>query len=598
MAHSKTASCHAARHWPTHRPALVLAVALVTIASAAQPSEVAAQARLAVTPVPPDPANFMWQTLQDQFLDASGAACSAKLSLAVSDRATCYADASGVLRCDGSIYDTAYRFDAPAGPTGVDQIMLSPTFNDVNGNGICVHQTGGTVSCMGSHTVNAWGQFGNGDTTAAPLFTTWGGGRSDIARLGTGTWDQMCVLTNAGEVHCSGYGYGLTPQLVGAATRFYVAPWGIADIAPTVDRASAGRTECTIAGGALSCPGSGAPFGVEVVDGGQRLSTGSYPEMCVLDRHGVVTCRRPDPGAPDFGASTDYSLFGGGVLTLATNYYTARACAVKTDGSLWCADGGGGTEVEVQPAGSLITSCDGTGGVSPDRTPPVVKPIVTGVQGRNGWYVGDVQVAWSVVDRESPVTAQLGCSSSYVFADTDGTTFTCTARSGGGTTVESFVVKRDATPPQATSIALPVADANGWRRQPVLVTHVATDALGTPTCDPAVRLARDGAQQAALGLCRDAAGNASATQSEWVNVDRTAPVVTVASPASTTYVRGAVVAADFSCRDDLSGVAVCDGTVSSGGLIDTSTAGSGRFVVTATDLAGNTTRKVISYRVR
>lgn len=580
---------------------MVLALSVLAFASTLQPSLVAAQTRLAATPVPPDATNFMWQTLQDQFLDASGAACPAKLSLAVSDRATCYADASGVLRCDGSIYTDTFTFDTPVGPAGVDQIMLSPTFNEANGNGICVHGTDGTVSCMGSYTVNAWGQFANGGTTAAPQFTPWGGGRSDIAKLGTGTWDQMCVLTNAGEVHCSGYGFGTTPQLVGASSRFYVAPWGVADIAPTIDRAAAGRTECTIAGGTLSCPVSGSPFGTDVVDGGQRLSITGYPEMCVLDRHGLVTCRQPDPNNPYGGAPIDYSLFGGAnVLSLATDPSTPRVCAIKTDGSLWCADAGAGTEVQMRPAGSVITSCDGsTGGGSSDRTPPVVKPMVTGLQGRNGWYVSDVQVSWSVVDRESAVNAQLGCTSSYVWSDTSSTTFTCTARSGGGTTVESLTVKRDATPPQAVTVALPPANNNGWRRDPVAITHTATDTLGgSPTCDPTVRLTRDGAQQGALGLCRDAAGNASTTQSEWVNLDRTAPVLTITSPVATTYARGQVVVADFSCRDDLSGVSACDGTVPSGVVLDTSVVGSGRFTLTATDVAGNTIRKVVSYRVR
>ena len=84
-----------------------------------------------------------------------------------------------------------------------------------------------------------------------------------------------------------------------------------------------------------------------------------------------------------------------------------------------------------------------------DATPPVVTPIVTGTRGLNDWYTGDVTVAFTTADPESPV-ASTGCATVTITADTPGTTFTCTATSLGGSQTATVTVKRDATPPVIT----------------------------------------------------------------------------------------------------------------------------------------------------
>ncbi len=276
----------------------------------------------ATLPVAPTPQNFMWQTLQEQFLDEAGGECRQKIALAVSDHATCYAAPGGDLRCDGSIYTQQYNFATSTGITNVDQIMLSPTFNAADGNGICVHKTDGTAWCMGSGvSSNSWGQFGKGTTGAGyAQFVQWGD-RNDIARIGTGTWDQMCALTMGGDVYCSGYSFGASPVLVGTGTSFYVTTFGTVDINPPVDRASPGRTECTISSGNLNCEqtfSSTSP----VVDGGPRLydffDCGFlWPlpfGVCLLNSGGTVEC---------FGGAQAGQYFGTGeVLTIATNLYT------------------------------------------------------------------------------------------------------------------------------------------------------------------------------------------------------------------------------------------------------------------------------------
>jgi hypothetical protein len=84
-----------------------------------------------------------------------------------------------------------------------------------------------------------------------------------------------------------------------------------------------------------------------------------------------------------------------------------------------------------------------------DATPPVVTPVVTGTRGLNDWYTGDVTVAFTTTDPESPVSST-GCATVTVSADTSGTNFTCTARSLGGSQSATVTVKRDATAPVVT----------------------------------------------------------------------------------------------------------------------------------------------------
>jgi hypothetical protein len=93
------------------------------------------------------------------------------------------------------------------------------------------------------------------------------------------------------------------------------------------------------------------------------------------------------------------------------------------------------------------TSTDNNVTVNFDSTPPVITPNVTGALGSNGWYIGDVNVSWSVTDPESTVTSQSGCGPQGVTSDTAGVTFTCSATSGGGSNSQSVTVKIDKTAP-------------------------------------------------------------------------------------------------------------------------------------------------------
>ena len=83
-----------------------------------------------------------------------------------------------------------------------------------------------------------------------------------------------------------------------------------------------------------------------------------------------------------------------------------------------------------------------------DTTPPTVTPVIySGTLGNNGWYTSDVWFYFYYDDPDSSITSQVGCNPAPLTTDTNGTTFTCTATSGGGSTTASITIKRDATPP-------------------------------------------------------------------------------------------------------------------------------------------------------
>jgi hypothetical protein len=90
----------------------------------------------------------------------------------------------------------------------------------------------------------------------------------------------------------------------------------------------------------------------------------------------------------------------------------------------------------------------------------------------------------------------------------------------------------------------------------------------------------------------------SATQSTTIMVDTVAPKVTISKPASgAIYPLNKVVLASYRCTDAISGVESCTGSVADGAPIPTSVAGTQTFTVTATDNAGNTETKSVSYTV-
>ena len=99
---------------------------------------------------------------------------------------------------------------------------------------------------------------------------------------------------------------------------------------------------------------------------------------------------------------------------------------------------------------------------------------------------------------------------------------------------------------------------------------------------------------------RDHAGNQTVVKNTVTVVDETKPTISVTTPAAgATYELGAQVLADYACADEPngSGLDSCEGSVANGAAVDTGSLGQKTFTVNASDHAGNTESKSVSYTV-
>jgi hypothetical protein len=157
--------------------------------------------------------------------------------------------------------------------------------------------------------------------------------------------------------------------------------------------------------------------------------------------------------------------------------------------------------------------------------PPVVAYTLAGPPGAAGWFVGPVTVVWSVQGASST----RGCEAAIqVTKDTPGTTRTCRATNGDGTTtVKTRTISIDRTPPTATAAApARPPDTNGFYRSPVAVAWSGVDATsGIGSCTTTPYVGPDGPATLS-GTCRDRAGNTSAPLAYSLRYDATAPALT------------------------------------------------------------------------
>jgi hypothetical protein len=302
--------------------------------------------------------------------------CSSRIALGLGDQATCYRSAIGRMRCAGRIYTTTYGPTfVDAGVSDVDQIFIGPTFDQANGNAICIHRTDGTAGCMGY--TNSHGEFGNGVTVPSSTFVPWGDATNLVA-LATGTWDQFCAIDTEGSVSCSGYQFGTTPipqGRTGGHLGFWVTTYGVVELDDmSTLRASESRTECRITEQGLTCPAQQplGPPGHIVAGAGMSRVPGSTPGTCGGLALGGA-CWLTDAGDVECASCGSRRTFfePGHVIALGVNFYGASLCAVYADGSLWClGDNAQGmlgtgdslpvqTATQVQPPGSVDVSCVG-----------------------------------------------------------------------------------------------------------------------------------------------------------------------------------------------------------------------------------------------
>jgi hypothetical protein len=141
----------------------------------------------------------------------------------------------------------------------------------------------------------------------------------------------------------------------------------------------------------------------------------------------------------------------------------------------------------------------------------------------------------------------------------------------------------------------PAPNAAGWNKSDVTITF--TCAGGTPplTCPQPVVTSTEGTNQVISRTATDSLGH-TATASVTLQIDKTPPTTTIASPASGATVTASPITVTGTVTDLLSGMAsaICNGspatlTQSALSCSVTLVAGANTIVVQSTDIAGNST---------
>jgi hypothetical protein len=152
-----------------------------------------------------------------------------------------------------------------------------------------------------------------------------------------------------------------------------------------------------------------------------------------------------------------------------------------------------------------------------------------------------------------------------------------------------------ASPLSIYAATAPAPNAPGWNKSDVSVTFsCAGGAGGSDSCPGIVRVTSEGQAQAIPGTATDGAAN-SATKSVSINLDKTAPILNITSPANGVVVSTPAITVTGTVTDALSGVATftCNGQTASvnGSAFSCNlplVPGTNAITVQATDVAGNT----------
>jgi len=165
---------------------------------------------------------------------------------------------------------------------------------------------------------------------------------------------------------------------------------------------------------------------------------------------------------------------------------------------------------------------------------PTITYSIEGIAGSNGWYRGSIYgdnviVHWSVAGATTPV-----CLPSAVPGPTTGTTRSCSATNGSGTTqVTTSAIKIDNTPPTVTASLSRKPDFDGWYNHPVTIRWAGMDATsGIAACSSVTYKGPENSAATVNGSCTDMAGNGAAHAVQ-LAYDATPPVLSDVTEQST-----------------------------------------------------------------
>lgn len=229
-----------------------------------------------------------------------------------------------------------------------------------------------------------------------------------------------------------------------------------------------------------------------------------------------------------------------------------------------------------------------------DTTPPVViAPADVAVEAtglQTAVVIGNATATDAVgvasLTNNAPATFPIG---------TTIVTWTAKDAAGNSANAAQKVIVKDTTPPVITGAVTTSPNVNGWYNVNATVHFTATDTgSGLATVTPDVVLSADGAAQSVTGTATDKAGNNASFTVNGINIDKTAPVITITGiREGAAYILNSVPTAAYTATDNLSGIASQNATLTSG----SEGVGKYTYTVTASDKAGNTTTKSAIYTV-
>ncbi|MEQ1698663.1 MAG: fibronectin type III domain-containing protein [Ilumatobacteraceae bacterium] len=294
-----------------------------------------------------------------------------------------------------------------------------------------------------------------------------------------------------------------------------------------------------------------------------------------------------DAGAPSIAHSQSPVANASGWTNTATT--VTFVCSAGLSGVASCSapvtvtTEGAGQEVVGTAVSNAGLSVSETVGVSIDLTAPSITGEAIGALNAAGWFNGPVTVRFTCEDLLSGVaTCPNDVTLTASGADRSVTRVAVDAAGNSSSvTVSGINIDRDA--PTIVGSTTTSANAAGWFNTPVMVHFDCSDGLsGVVACPADVVVSGDGFGQSVTGVVTDVAGNESTTVVSGINIDRTAPVV------SLTYTGGLPVCAASDVLSGLSGACVLSVPVEV-------SAGVFSVTATATDLAGNVTVGSLTY---
>ena len=333
--------------------------------------------------------------------------------------------------------------------------------------------------------------------------------------------------------------------------------------------------------------------------GGGRIVTTVPGTTNYLLNVGGPSCTPSDVTPPVIAATVDGTLGNNG-------WYTSNVSitwsVTDSESAISSQTGCDDASVTSDNAGVTFTcSATSDGGtatqsvtIKRDATPPVITTSQSPMPNANGWNNTDVTAFWSATDAMSGLEGAADRQNTF---NGEGLRMNFGGRyfdKAGNVAVALIFASIDRTPPVVSASRAPLANANGWNNSDVTATYSATDALsGIAGSANATRLFNaEGAAQDGSHTFTDLAGNTAVAGVGDVNIDKTAPVVTVTRsplPDATGW-NNTDVTATWSASDALSGI---DGSSIATHLF--STDGAGQSATRSfSDKAGNGASATIS----